>query len=376
MLKLLHLQKDYFKKNLLSRVRDHATVKGSSFKYKVIHENPASLFAPVVALVSSMDDVREWAAALDLASSVVGMFEEDCAPAVLILSAENSIAAIDAEIVPLLAECRVGSLVTFGGWTAQALAPGYKAHNLQIPYVFSGLHSMAHLDLADEGPWRRFVTGIVSKHPEYHRVLSLLRFINPNFKRALVLHHPDHVQGRFQGVGAGITDSNLALCKEAGFEPVMLPVRSTEDIRDKLQQEFQKGDCVVLTGNDSVALSNLQAIVYMANAYQVPVVAQCLDAVAAGVAVGCGARGGHASRLIAERLRYIMEGGVKPGALSIDVIYESNRVRFNEETFHLQGLYPTFEQLVFLEAQAIHEPDQYPLPEKVRMHLERDHACC
>lgn len=365
-----------FAQDLLTAIREHVPARHHPFNKQILFENPRSPRPPIVALVSHMDDVRELAAAVDLASSVVGIFGENAAPSVVILSAENCIDTIDAEIVPLLADHEVSAIVTFGGWTAQALSAGYMLRGLKVPYIFSGLHSVAHLALTEEGVSRSCVTGVVSKHPEYHRMLSALRYLSPNLNRAVILQHPDHIRGDYREIGFSVTDTNIELCREAGFEPVMLFARSIEELSEKLLPEMTKGNCVVVTGCDSVALSNMHTIVRLANGFQVPVITQSPEAIAAGAAMGCGARGGYSSRLIAERLYTILVGKVTPRSLALDVVYEPDQVYVNFETLHLQGIYPTHEQMVLLRVQSIHEVNQYPLPEKVRMQLERGHTCC
>lgn len=366
------------REDFLANVQEHVPMAHRPFRYQIVRENQFSPHEPIAAIVSSLDDVREFAAAVDLAAQVGGTFAFGTEPSVVILSAENSIETVATDIVSLLAAGGVGAIVTFGGWTAQALAPGYKSHNLRIPYLFSGLHSIAGLDLADEGPWRKRVTGVVSKHPQYREMLEMLRYMAPGATKALVLQHPDHVRDRYKEIGFSVTASNLAMCREAGLEPVVVLAKSTDELRDRLHRELTRpgGKYVILTGNDSVALSSLDAIVRIAGSYNTPVLTQCLDAVAAGAALGSGARGGYAAPLLAERLQEIMAGGTVPQSLPVDVLYEPEEVYFNSKTVHMQGLYPTREQLVFLRARSIYDSSNYPLPLEVRMQLERGHTCC
>lgn len=367
-----------FKKGLLSALDGGYYESSHPFHYQVLHRNPASPHAPVGVIVSHIDDLREVGAAVGITEAIKGVFQSGKAPSVVALSAQHCSSSFGAVIAPLLAETEVSAIVTVGGWTAQNLGSSYIFYKLAIPYVFSGIHDASHLDLLEQGPWRRYVTGVVAKHPDYRKMLQLLRYISPHYKRALVLQHPDHLaQDHFYGIGYSVHKRNLDICRDMGFEPEIVPVQSIEEIRQKISDRGPRGDYVLLTGTDSVALSNMESLVYTANVHQVPLLTQCLDAVEKGAALGCGAPAGYSARLVAERLNYVIASKVRPDHLSIDVIEEPSVVHFNDRTMHYQGLYPTPEQLAFLNANSIYAPHQYAMPEQMRMQVEAAaRVCC
>ncbi|MGD1997718.1 MAG: ABC transporter substrate binding protein [Candidatus Dependentiae bacterium] len=327
-----------------------------------LHDNPESPHGTIALIVSDMHNSQEVSAAVELSKRLIKLFGEQKVPSMDIISPQGSVGIMRGHVSDTLAHGQYGSIVTFSSWTAHAISNEFERSNMNIPFVFTNMHSIANMSALDTlHPARNYAVGISVKHPKYTKTLGLLGDWFPEARRALVILGKWQAEESTGELHMGLTKENIAICEAQGIAVEPLYAYDHNDLSIKLENRLEYGRDIILTGDNVLALSNGEMLAHFAELNKVPVVTQSLEVVKVGhAALGCGVWGCYTNGLVADLLIDVLENGRDAQDIALNSVIASDRVRYKKTVFKKQGLTLTPDQERALDAKDIDDEEDTP----------------
>ncbi|MGD1997961.1 MAG: ABC transporter substrate binding protein [Candidatus Dependentiae bacterium] len=309
---------------------------------------------PIYCVLSHSDNFNEMSAVFDMSMRLQQVLTPDEMPDIVFLPAENSLQIMGQKIIPTLRSGEVGTILTPGVWTTQAISKGFEYNGLPAPLIFSGVLDIKRLDsLAASDKNKSMITGIQKPVIDYQEFVSCIKDTVPHLKRVLLPFDRDIMSEELVRLGYGMNDRQRGQFDNSNIQVIPVPISSHNELENIIEPLLQKGDGVMVT-NDTTALAGFDAIKRAAESKRAPIFAENNIAVLRGASIGVGGTGASDGPTMAHMLYRINDGcGEKPGDVPVVTLPRDQEVRFNAEAFARQGIFVSREKMRALNMRSI-----------------------
>ncbi len=226
-----------------------------------------------------------------------------------------------------------------GSGCAQLLAELTKKKESSLPVVFTAVDSdpvkMGIVPSLESSLSN--VTGCIVED-NFAGQFDQLRLLKPTSQRVLFVYDPSHNPSMHQK-----KQQIEQVVQARGMQLTAVEVFSTGEIVQKVSPNI-KGVDVILVYTDHTVVSGMDALITLANKYQVTLLASDLNSADKGAAIAYGVREFDNGACAARKGLAIMDDNKTPRAIPITPV-TNYRVKINPKTMNAQGLPLTQQQL-------------------------------